>query len=758
MESFNYLDFIIKYQLRLAIDYKGTVNDPEYEEIINKYFTLIHSKNKITEEIKIIIEDDEIESLKRTRSGDDGFISKRKIDKLIDLDSQNKKRINERLVTFEEESIAENSSEEDLIRENSIEEELIAENSSEEPNAENYYSNTNYQSKSIPFLKQLEGGGFGQIESVKEAFKIIYEDIKTIPEKYTFFGEGSEEYNKVIDFINKIESHNILVMNKSLQLLKDPASNVSKEEIISFSIKNLVTLEYFNNLIANLSFKLPTLTPNSVIYKKILNYIYLCVKLFDSNILKRYEKKISYSFNNSIVPYGAEIDDGDLKMASFKGSCSHISSLLSIALELENDKLLKDFIHNELKETFKYEINVDNMTRHSLISLSELLLNKGNLNIYHPGELITYNKLYNKIIFYRSFNKNDIDNLITNEKNFIISAKYKSSLIEIGQKSYNIDYSITFYKNISELSMYLIPGNKNKDKLICYFLNKEIDTENLIINKKSGVLERVLVKNSTQQAPKYAFNFNEDFVLGCHKHAILMHIHDREKKEYKIIDPNWNSRNQYNRIFKIEQIVINEGVYYYITDDESKSNLNSLINQIDNVENLDSFILNHKHFYIKPMTFEYGKLKNKLTPIEFSLNQIHNEGKNVKFRDNKFYIGNGIWLNNQGICLTLYNNMFEPFFEDNDILEFKDLLKSDYPISFSEDEINEINTKIKSLNGVGDSKSSGGLFKNHYNLNKYLILILILIVVIIVVIIVILVVNKNKNDIVENYNKNNIKY
>ena len=47
MKPFNYFDFIIKYQLGLAIDYQETVNNPEYKKIIDNYFKLITEDNEL---------------------------------------------------------------------------------------------------------------------------------------------------------------------------------------------------------------------------------------------------------------------------------------------------------------------------------------------------------------------------------------------------------------------------------------------------------------------------------------------------------------------------------------------------------------------------------------------------------------------------------------------------------------------------------------------------------------------------------------
>ena len=69
---------------------------------------------------------------------------------------------------------------------------------------------------------------------------------------------------------------------------------IEKTEVEKYrsTAKNFITLFVFNKYIAKLSFHLPTLTPDSNIYKKILNYIYLCVVLFDEKIFKKSHKNL----------------------------------------------------------------------------------------------------------------------------------------------------------------------------------------------------------------------------------------------------------------------------------------------------------------------------------------------------------------------------------------------------------------------------------------------------------------------------------
>ena len=46
---------------------------------------------------------------------------------------------------------------------------------------------------------------------------------------------------------------------------------------------------------------------------------------------------------------------------------SHISSLLSIALDLDNCYLLRDFVAIELHKTFKFDVDVSKMSMNILI-------------------------------------------------------------------------------------------------------------------------------------------------------------------------------------------------------------------------------------------------------------------------------------------------------------------------------------------------------------------------------------------------------
>ena len=199
------------------------------------------------------------------------------------------------------------------------------------------------------------------------------------------------------------------------------------------------------------------------------------------------------------------------------------------------------------------------------------------------------------------------------------------------------------------------------------------------------------------------------------------------------------------------------GVMYYIDDEDSKGSLNLLFDKLNKNSNLDDVMNKKEGISIIPMSFFYGELKNELTPVKFSLNQIYENPQFINEYNDRFYLGNGIWLDNKESCLISFNNKFEYLSLKENIVKFDDLIESNYPIRFNMDEIGKIKNVVKKLNNYKISQTTGGLYQNYHNLNKYIIITLILITIVIIITIIIkLVANKNKIGANEkfHYNKN----
>ena len=718
MNHFDYLNFIIDYQLELAVDYDNTVNNLYYEKKIDDYFKLIHNNKELIKEDESFIEKAEIESLKRKRIDDNvDYISRRPI-----------KYINEHMYLQNAKPIIDNSVD-----------------SSEESIYYNSLMNTYPQYKT-----EIMNGGLYKF-FITDAFALIENDIKRTPKEFTFFKEGSDEYEKVNNFINLIVNYNKL----------EESSNRS----------NFFTFDNFTNLIAKLSFKLPTLTPNSKNYKKILNYIYLCLTLYDEAMFKKCNnvKIVNKCFNNSIVPYTFELfwyyNDGftierkeELNMNEFKGSCTHIASLLSIALELGNCHLLRDFVAIQLYNTFKFNFDVSKMSMNILIILSDLLLNKGNLNIYCCEEIITYNKVHNEIIFSRSFDDNIIKELKRRKKNLVISRQKYPTLIEINKEEYSIDYTKVFFRRFLKIILYLNTIKDSSD-LLGYFKIETYDTDNPVLNTTDNTVSGF--RRQFLQCPWYYFNFSEDFILSVYNHSILMKIIDRDNCVYKIIDPNWKDPNEHDLTFKIKRTFcgdVNKIVYSF--DEQSINNLNLVIKTIKRDAEFKDFYNSKDGIEITPITVFYGIQKSFLTPILFPLNKSPNPPNLIENNNTRLYIGNGICIKHDGNLLLTSDNYSDNLFKQVNMSKFDNLKTAEfwiYSINFDyfENEVDDIKKKIKSLKKIKGLQTTGGLFEKYYNLSKYLIIILIFIVVIIIIIFIVrLVVNKNKNDNIENFNYN----
>ena len=700
MKSINHLNFIIKYQLGLAIDFQKTVNNPEYKKIIDKYFELIDENSKLKQKRMI-----------------DEYIKKYQ-------DEQIKRK---RIYDYEDKKIT------------NLNEKIKDHNQSD--------SFININSPSI-----LAGGDFDEdiIEKTNNigfTFLEIYEDILATNKdyKYRFFKENTLEYKNVEAFINSIKENNELVENK--------LKTIEKTEVDEYqsTAMCLVSLNIFNSFMARLSFYLPTLKPRSNLYKKILNYIYLCVVLFDEKIIKTSSEDnfINCShLNNSIVPYGFGInEDDDLNMGVFQGSCAHISSLLSIALEEKNDQLLRDFMSKELCISFRKKIEVNNMNLHLLLSLSELLLNRGNLNFYTSYEIITYNKLQNEIVFYRSFDESDIKELLEKEKHLMKLSNYPT-LINVTETSYSyeMDYTNRFFGKCSMIEMQLYRETDfDNDELVVKFYKSKIDVIKNPSTKEEEIGKIINLIGKVKELPCNVFNFMESFIFSIDNHMILMHIKEPLKGEYEIIDSNSTSYKECPT-FNIKKIYSHSSIICKI-DKSSLNNLEKVIKHNFPDKNINNFINTDNSFEIAPTTLFYGQLKTDLTPIRFSLNKRGNTKPKLDLIDidnGIFYIGNGIWLDKNGVCLFLIDDELTPINIENDTtnspLTFDQLVLSDYILIFNKSETREITLKYISLLLMPDSKTSGGLRQN-----KYLIIILIFITVIIIVAIIIkLIINKNK--------------
>ena len=715
MEPRDHLNFIIKYQLGLAIDYQKTVNNPEYKEKIDNYFKLVTENNKLKH--------------------------KRMIDEFIE---KNKKKFKK----YQNEQIKQKQSYDGF----------------ENKKSTKYPTNPYYFDEKINdpnrSLALLSGGDIieEKYNQIRDAFSKISEDIKKTPEEYRFFEKDTLEYKNVETFINNIVEINKMVEDK-LETIKD------KDKYRS-AATDFISLYMFNIYIVDLSFNLPTLKPDSNIYKKILNYIYLCIVLFDEKIFKTRDEHelLNSSFNNSIVPYACSIDkEGAIIGEPFQGSCLHISSLLSIALEEENYQLLKDFISKELWISLGQIINVNNMSLHLLLILSELLLNKGNLNFYSGIEYITYNKIQNEIVFYRSFNDYDIQELLYHEKKLVAASK-PLMLISINPPKYDIDYTNKFCAKCSYITMrlYSVPDlDFNDGKLVAEFYDSKIKPFKYQPIKEKDDDKLLNYTSDLYKLPFFAFNFTDNFALGFDQHAVLMRIKDPLKGEYEIIDPNLTSYEKCPT-FNIKKISDGLNVNCQ-TDKSSLNNLECVIKNNYPGKSIDEFINLNNDFIVIPITVYYGQLKNDLTPIRFSLDMNTNKIRPNLIKNygygNLFYIGNGIWVDQNYSCLTMINNNMTLLVANNDDgtnvpFPFK-LLLNNYTLTFSGLDVYEIMMICNSLPLITNSQIPGGSYKNHHNLNKYLIIALIFITAIIIIAIIIkLIVNKNKIDTNEKFRYN----
>ena len=716
MDPRNYFNFIIKYQLGLAIDFQQTVNNTEYKETIDNYFELIDENSKLKQKIMF----------------------------------------NEFIEKYQDKQIKQKQSYDGFIKDYADKQKRIYDH--EDKKSTKYLTNPHYLDEKINdsnrSLALLSGGDIPEkYEIIKIMFSKIYEDItKTgVDYKYEFFKEDTLEYKNVETFINSIKENNEMVVNELTNILKIPGYDINKYQSTT---TYLITLISFNSFVAKFSFHLPTLIPDSNIYKKILNYIYLCIVLFDEKIFKPSHENlfINCNFNNSIVPYGCEINEhNDLIMDVFQGSCAHIASLLSIALEEENDQLLRDFASKELSTSLGKYIKVDDISIHLLLTLSELLLNKGNLNFYNSIEYITYNKLQNEIIFYRSFSNHDIQELLEKKEYLLRSSKHLM-LIGTNPVRYDMDYTNKYYGRYSATEMKLYrETNFNDDEFVVRFYNAKMNIFSSLTPKEKQTDKTIKFTESIKELPCYVFNFAENFIFHFNRHAVLMHTKDFIKGEYEIIDPN-STFYKKGPTFNIKKIYRHSKIIYK-TDELFLKNLEYVIKRNYPKLSINDFINTNDYFKITPMTLFYGQLKNDLTPIRFSLNMgyIIPKPKPDLINDYNviFYIGNGIWLDKNGVCLFLINDELTPIYTENGTtssqLTFDQLVLSDYILIFNNAEIREITLNYISLSSKSDPKTSRGLQQNYYNLTKYLILILIFITVIIIVAIIIkLIVNKNK--------------
>ena len=240
-----------------------------------------------------------------------------------------------------------------------------------------------------------------------------------------------------------------------------------------------------------------------------------------------------------------------------------------------------------------------------------------------------------------------------------------------------------------------------------------------------------------------------------------MKIIDRDNCVYKIIDPNWKDPNEHDLTFKIKRTFcgdVNKIVYSF--DEQSINNLNLVIKTIKRDAEFKDFYNSKDGIEITPITVFYGIQKSFLTPILFPLNKSPNPPNLIENNNTRLYIGNGICVNHGGDLLLTSDNYSNNLFKQVNMSTFNKLKAAKfwiYSINFDyfENEVDDIEKKIKSLKKIKGLQTTGGLFEKYYNLSKYLIIILIFIVVIIIIIFIVrLVVNKNKNDNIENFNYN----
>ena len=485
------------------------------------------------------------------------------------------------------------------------------------------FSNSSRHFKEYPIYPHKRGYKEIHFEENGNLFKIRHEYIPNNKGSHScksYFIKNETELNengnndtfkelvkKYLNYTQEVSNFSILSVKSSGFIDSTPASRSST----LFSLVESDTVKVMKeNLLSNISdnnarIRLYKETRDEVLQDRNIDE--------DKETIKIYERSLP-EIENEISNLSKSREDLIIQLTKFKESTSKINK-------------------NSLKVITDYIKNIENLLKiNNIISISDLIFYKGNLNNELNKLELEYNKLENK----RKELYNKINNIRSREtlKDKIVSLNRDRINLEIELKRIININKINDFNSIEYIINEIDSNFKDLHSLEVFNIKDSESLEKYILNLKDQIRDLEELYHSIIQAEKLGNIINSEDSVKCPKcgevHPILLNIYNglKDKRSSSEIKEKIN-----NLKYKVSKI---ESLYDSLRRNLLKIKNSDIFNQDfifeNNLENLDVFLS-------KSLTQSTLELKSKYEHIKsYIINQYKTITQDIKDYENKISI------------------------------------------------------------------------------------------------------------------------